>query len=149
MQYQLVLLSSGPYHTLVGTTGIHPSNHWAYGAYYADVNNAVLRVAEQYWTEYHNDSRYQILGVNDIALPMGGRFDICAIGGSGCSGVRPWQSPHDAHMFGFDVDFRANGAANSIIVDSTVLARFEQICREKGANFTQNEGNHIHCRFFT
>jgi hypothetical protein len=113
----------------------------------------VLETVTEYWNEYNTDSRYRIVGVNDSALPMGGRFDICAIGGPGCTSltpsVRPWIDPHTAHMFGFDVDFRANGDTNSIIFDSQVMARFEQICRDKGANYTINEGNHIHCRFFT
>lgn len=98
---------------------------------------------------YHNDPRYQIVGVNDSSLPMGGRFDICAIGGGNCPGVRPWIDPHVSHMWGFDVDFRYSATlGNSIIVDPIVKNRFQQICVEKGSQVTLDEGDHVHCRFF-
>lgn len=121
----------------IGSTGTHPSNHWGAPV----LNNAVTAITQQYHAEFSCRSNYQIVGVNDMALPNGGVFDYQAT----------WIPPHNYHDRGRSVDFRArSGVSNSVIYEAAVLDRFLQVCRERGLNYAIRESigtdnEHIHC----
>jgi hypothetical protein len=101
----------------------------------------VTAITRQYHSEFGCRSNYQIVGVNDMALPNGGVFDI----------NQTWGPPHASHDRGNAVDFREKpGVANSVIATRQVIDRFLAICRENGLSFAQQEypgqdNEHIHC----
>jgi hypothetical protein len=97
---------------LVGDKPWHPDNHWALQSTITSIVNTVQSYSENWYTY----AGYQTIGVNDQALPYGGVFDICETSAAACTdGVLPWQPPHKSHDYGKASDFRANGAANSIL----------------------------------
>jgi hypothetical protein len=77
--------------------------------------------------------------VNDMALPLGGKFDI----------QRTWTSPHIAHDRGTAVDVAGPGSGQCPAGNQVVLADFLQACIANGASATHSipEGNHAHCNW--
>jgi hypothetical protein len=88
---------------------------------------------------------------NDMALQFGGKFDICALGGSGCSGVTPWVSPHSSHDRGTAADVAGVGTTQCANAGGSGVnvAEFINRCVANGAQsvYSINEGNHAHCQF--
>ena len=131
----------------VGSTTIHPNNH-------NGTENAILgiqAIADQYQASY---SQYPIIAVNDMALPVGGVFDL----------NQNWDSPHIEHDRGTAVDIRGNGLANSIPLIPDVQQAFINICFQSAAastaffeccqgctpcpnNQNPDSNQHVHVRF--
>jgi murein endopeptidase len=120
----LVGLPDYPAYEKIGWTSQHPDNH--YGTLYS-----VQRI--QTICDIYNQETAGIVGVNDMSLPEGGRFDL----GPSYSGSW-WNPPHSSHMLGTNADIPYSWLSNR--------PRFEQIAREEGAN-PLAEGNHYHLRF--
>jgi hypothetical protein len=91
------------------------------------------------------------LCMNDMALPFGGKFDICNQKFSVCSAATPWTSPHAAHDRGSAADIAGIGTAQCTNANGTGvnITEFIQRCVDKGALAANsiNEGNHAHCAF--
>ncbi len=121
----LVPLTGGQYYDLIGATPAHSRNHFIR----ADLVAAIQAIANDYHAAFPSA---EILHINDISLERGGLFDIS--GG--------WNSPHQTHREGRQVDIR------SWSIPTANQARFEQICQEHGA-FPTFEGTppHYHLDF--
>jgi hypothetical protein len=87
------------------------------------------------------------------ALPIGGKFDICASAAANCRDkngnliIKPWDSPHFEHDKGTAVDVAvvSTQCSANYLVNS---ARFRAACVNiGGAVYTLDEGNHAHCRW--
>ena len=93
--------------------------------------------------------------MNDMALPVGGKFDYCAVAGvGGCNnGPQPWTSPHQFHDRGTAVDVAAAGTAQCTNYGGTGvnIAEFINACIANGAvsGSSYSEGNHAHCGFWS
>lgn len=128
----------------IGSTSIHPNNHWGYQSTY----DAIWSITNSYAAAYSRSGGYQLVGVNDVAIDFGGVFDICA-SGTCTQGYLPWRSPHTRDDYGKAVDFRANGGANSIV--PAAYDEFIGWCRAYGLGslaFLEAPGTsnqHIHC----
>jgi len=89
--------------------------------------------------------------VNDMALPFGGKFDICNQAGLCTSGVTPWQSPHSQHDRGTAVDVAASAGQGCAAAGGSGVnvPQFINYCVLNGAlaQYSYNEGNHAHCGF--
>lgn len=114
----------------------------AYGLYYATL---------EYLAQHPGQQR---ICTNDMALPFGGKFDICAINGGGkpeCQYQnKPWQSPHTAHDRGTAVDVAGPGSSQCLPDAYEVnVSDFIQRCVNNGANsqYSVPEGNHAHCNW--
>ena len=98
------------------------SNH--YGT--ASTLRGIRGVAAQYRSEFPD---YDVIGINDIALPYGGIFDL----------NRDWSAPHHNHSRGKAVDVRGNGRPNSVRRSAEVQRRFREICLLNGARRVLHE----------
>ncbi len=112
----------------------------AYGLYYA---------TEDYLSVNPGISK---ICTNDMALPFGGKFDICNQLFPGCKAVTPWQKPHSQHDRGTAADVAAvgyNQQCASAGGSGVNVSQFIAYCVENGASSTYsfNEGNHAHCGF--
>ncbi len=131
----LYVYGGGDAWVLIGQTPTHPDNHWSIVA----TNNGMQGVAVQYHNEYPN---YDVIGINDMALPVGGVFDLNS----------DWSPPHSNHGRGKAADNRGNGAANSVPRIPDVQNRFMDICRGYGATIVLHESigtnnEHFHCEW--
>src|SRR5712691_1162017 len=90
---------------LVGSTGIHPDNH--YGT--ATFNPALVNLANQYAAALPG----QRLAYNDMSLVEGGVFDISA----------NWGPKHFTHRFGVDGDLRLVAPENRPLLRQLIRAR--------------------------
>jgi hypothetical protein len=129
-----------------GTTAY---NHYlttsaAYDLYYA---------SEDYLTA--NPSITQLC-TNDMALYIGGKFDICNTLGlctnsDGSPKVVPWTSPHSQHDRGTAADVAATGTGQCTNAGGSGVnvAQFINDCLNHGGYmaYSFNEGNHAHCGF--
>jgi len=118
-----------------GSTTNHGDNTWNH---YMTVNAAtgLQAAATAYLNEYNPGQK---VCINDMALPIGGKFDI----------NDNWQSPHISHDQGTaaDVAAVAGQCPGSYIVN---LNLFKSACINiGGANATRSitEGNHVHCNW--
>jgi hypothetical protein len=106
-------------------------NHWM------TVNAATgLQSAATFYINSYNPGRK--ICINDMALPIGGKFDI----------NDNWQSPHVSHDQGTAADVAAR--AGQCPANYTVnLSNFRQACLFAGSSAanTITEGNHVHCRW--
>ena len=155
----LVEMWEGWAHVMIGSTSIHPFNHF----FTPSTRDKVLAVVAQYAQEYSGmpglPEPWEPVGVNDSSLPTGCVFDICATNPA-CApnpqnplgGANPWSGSHQslAHDNGDVADIRANMLANNIINTPAVKNRFMAICREKGLPVALHESigstnEHIHC----
>lgn len=93
---------------------------------------------------------------NDMALYVGGKFDICNTIGlctysDGSPQVIPWNSPHSQHDRGTAADVAATGTYQCTHAGGTGVnvAQFITDCVNRGAYaaYSFNEGNHAHCGF--
>jgi len=136
----------------VGATGIHPTNH----AGSALMNRVLTLITRQYDLEYNCVQDYKIVGVNDMALPNGGTFDLGVYWPVLNPLALPWIPPHLAHERGNSVDITARGPRGSIyiphsvIYTNKVINRFVAICVANGlgGSFREAQGTdneHIHC----
>jgi hypothetical protein len=112
--------------------GDNTFNHWM------TVNAATgLQTAATYYINTYNPG--QEVCINDMALPLGGKFDI----------QDNWQSPHISHDQGTAADVAA--VAGSCPAKYTVnLNSFRLACINQGNSLAANtitEGNHVHCRW--
>lgn len=133
-------LSGGSNWVLIGVTNDHPENHWGTPA----TISGIQAVASQYHAEFPNND---VIGINDIALPIGGIFDL----------NRNWAGPHFNHSRGKAVDIRGNGMLpNSVPRQGPAHDRFLEICMENGATagatqfeeFPNNPSrDHFHCEW--
>jgi hypothetical protein len=92
--------------------------------------------------------------INDMALPIGGKFDICWSAANNCRDsnhnliVNPWGSPHASHDQGTSADVAVSSPqcpANYLVN----AGRFILACVAHGASAKRsiNEGNHVHCHW--
>jgi hypothetical protein len=96
----LVLLNDGTDYDLIGGTAEHHGpptyadnhNHFAT----ADVRTNIQRIATEYHRQFPDEL---VLQINDMSLPLGGRFDI--------DGHWQGNSNHQYHRQGTDVDIRS------------------------------------------
>ncbi len=139
----LELLPGRPYYTLIGGTDKHhgpradnlypnsrtpDNNHW--GAHSTIV--ALDSIAANYHAFFPNDD---LLGFNDISLPLGGRFDI--------DGKWVGTGRHEYHRLGRDIDVR-----RPTIPDENERG-FEQLCRKFGVIEPDPEDeSHYHLYFW-
>ncbi|MGA2000966.1 MAG: hypothetical protein ABSG52_13300 [Terriglobales bacterium] len=107
-------------------------NHWM------TVNAATgLQSAATFYINNYNPG--QKLCINDMALPIGGVFDL----------NDNWQPPHASHGQGTAVDVAVTSAQcpHNYLVN---LNRFRLACINEGNSLALNtiaEGNHVHCRW--
>lgn len=118
-----------------GNTTGHGDNTFNH---YMTVNAATgLQKAATYYINQYNPG--QKVCINDMALPIGGKFDI----------KDNWQSPHISHDQGTAADVAA--VAGSCPANYTVnLNYFRLACINQGGSLSANtitEGNHVHCRW--
>jgi hypothetical protein len=96
-----------------------------------------LQAAATFYINQYNPG--QKICINDMALPMGGKFDL----------KDNWQSPHISHDQGTAADVAA--VPGSCPAKYAVnLNLFRQACITTGHSTAQNtitEGNHVHCRW--
>jgi hypothetical protein len=151
----LHLLYPGGNHVNIGDKPWHPLNHWATAGMIA----AIMGITQEYAYNFNQAQGYDKVGVNDIGIDYGGVFDICVAQANCGSGVTPWRSPHVRHDLGKAVDFRANGAANSILPQAfesftgpqNGQAGYGGWCRQFGlASYVRLESigtanQHVHC----
>lgn len=118
----LVQLGSSVDYDLVGQTPSHPSNHYLTSSARAEVIATVQT--------YNGDpGTVNTIGINDCSLVTGGLFDISA----------NWQTPHQSHRLGNNVDFRVSnltGVERAILIDAI---------QDYGTYL--DEGNHIHATY--
>ena len=139
--YSLTIKANSKLMIPIGKTGTHPFNH--YGT--QPMGKAITAIATQYRAEFscYKDGslKYEPIGINDIALPYGGVFDV----------ENNWRGPHFSHHRGKAVDIRCHSTnRNSVIYDEDIIKRFLQICRENGLQYAEHERKgtkyeHCHC----
>jgi hypothetical protein len=129
----------------------HGDNTWNH---YMTVNAATgLQRAADFYINFYNPG--QKVCINDMALPIGGKFDVCWSSAIGCTDkngdliVKPWDSPHISHDQGTAADVAAvvGQCPKNYIVNLNV---FKQACINIGGSLSANtitEGNHVHCRW--
>jgi hypothetical protein len=126
--------NSGVFNQTGGGTTQHGDNTWNH---YMTVNAATgLQQATAAYINSYNPG--QKVCINDMALPIGGKFDI----------NDDWQSPHISHDEGTAADVAAT--AGQCPANYTVNSNhFIRECINAGAlaQNTINEGNHVHCRW--
>ena len=83
------LLKDGEHYNLVGKTTTHPVNHYS--------TKGTIEKLKKLADLANADSSY-ILQYNDISLKYGGPFDI--------SKTYLWNTPHNTHREGTNVDMR-------------------------------------------
>jgi len=100
----LILLPESPDYTQIGGTQEHhgpplygrrEDNHNHYGT--AEVNRSIANLAAQFRRAF---PRQPVLAINDMSLPLGGRFDI--------NGQWEGNTEHEFHRNGVDVDIRSS-----------------------------------------
>lgn len=123
-----VELGPGVHYTLVGDTPQHPQNHNGT----LNVNSRMGDIAQQFYQQTSIRIR-----INDMSLNWGGLFDI----------GRPygvfWQSPHNEHRWGLNVDVGTSNLGN-------YRNLFYNIAAMNGAadgGPILDEGDHFHLRF--
>jgi hypothetical protein len=120
--------------------GTNANNHWM-----TQTASGGLAGATRSYLAGH--ARQTQICTNDMALPVGGKFDIQAIV-PGTTGLHRWASPHIAHDRGTAVDIAGPGSGQCPN-NQVNIAAFLQACVANGANVQNsvNEGNHAHCNF--
>jgi len=122
---ELQLLADGDHYNLVGETTTHPINH--YGT--SNLNSILITLAD---TAYA-DSTY-ILQYNDMNLINGGPFDINS----------NWDTPHQTHREGSNVDMRTWSAdQEGRVLDKRYIKKLVRKFHGK----LLDEGNHFHLTF--
>ena len=126
--------SSNIFYQTGGNTTNHGDNtfnHWM------TVNAAtgLQQAATNYINSYNPG---QEVCINDMALPLGGKFDI----------QDNWQSPHISHDQGTAADVAvSSGQCNSNYWVNSAFFINECVAAGSLARNTINEGNHVHCRW--
>ncbi len=125
-----------------GNTNSHGDNTWNHWMTVSAATN--LQNTAVYYINKNN--RGNKICINDMALPLGGKFDICWKGGNGCKVIAPWNSPHITHDFGTASDVGVN--QRTCPANDTVNAnRWIRACVINSAIEAINEGTHPHCRW--
>lgn len=119
-----------PNHPDLFKTGIQPEHQIPFWG----TNNAISQI-QSIAFQFRQETGI-MTGVNDMSLPMGGRFDL----GPGYGGSF-WSPPHSAHMQGLNADI-----PYQYLGSTEQRERWRQIAVEHGAN-PLPEGNHYHLRF--
>lgn len=103
----------------------------AYGVYYATLDYLAGAPGQQK------------VCTNDMALWLGGKFDINALIGA------PWRSPHASHDRGTAVDVAGPGSGQCPDSYEVNVAAFIDRCVARGAlrTYSVNESNHAHCNW--
>jgi hypothetical protein len=126
-----VLCRPGPPNSLWTLTGGDTTNHgdnnfnhWATSA----LSNGIFQTASDFLFEHPEVGQ---IALNDMALPIGGRFDI----------QQNWIPPHADHDRGLAVDVN--------LVPQSLANEFIEWCTINGARDARVEFNpyHIHCRW--
>ncbi|MBZ5728471.1 MAG: hypothetical protein LAP87_26250 [Acidobacteriia bacterium] len=132
-------------------TGVNTGHGVTYYNRYMTYDSAVgLYYASQEYLVAHME--ISKICTNDMALPFGGKFDICPFSGiPGCPAVTPWASPHASHDRGTAADVAGTGSTQcSNYGGSGVnISEFIARCVAHGAysTYSINESNHAHCQF--
>ncbi|MGD0792043.1 MAG: hypothetical protein ABR920_09755 [Terriglobales bacterium] len=117
-------------------TGGNTTNHGdnTFNHYMTVTAATGLQNAATFYINQYNPG--QKVCINDMALPMGGKFDI----------NDDWQSPHKSHDPGTaaDVSDASGQCPASYVVNAN---RFEQACINAGTENTLIEFRHVHCRW--
>ena len=91
----LVSYAAGPDYGLVGSTTIHPSNHYA--------TTTHISMLQQLASDFRNYfPTAETLKYNDSSLELGGVFDVKD------TLTSRWQPPHRGHRFGNNTDLRTH-----------------------------------------
>ena len=98
---------------MIGGTNEHNGTHNHFGI--NDVVQNIIQISND-WKEEHPDKH--ILEINDISLPLGGKFDVNG----------KWHGAHQTHREGKDIDIRTelsyyNGIGQIIYRDGGVPIR--------------------------
>jgi len=143
----LVSLYETHLYRLVGSVGVHPSNHYLTMA----GTGAVVQLAELYRAEFPSDP---VLRLNDASLERGGLFDIYYdyVDSNGVRHERNadgwWTSPHSEHRRGTVIDVRANGTVTAI--PQRNFAEFQDLLLSLGMAWIpehlNQSGGHYHVR---
>jgi hypothetical protein len=129
----LELLEDGDHFNLVGETTSHAVNHYG--------TSATLNKLEKLAEQAYMDSSY-ILQFNDMSLVDGGPFD--------CSNDYPWDTPHQTHREGTNVDMRTfsddqkNRTLNIDYIKKLVTIKFNGKFKEEGKD---SDNYHFHLTF--
>jgi hypothetical protein len=125
----LVTLSeTGSIH-LTGSHDVHPDNHWGS----AGMVGALVSLADSLHAEYNLR-----LFVNDMSLPLGGKFDLSAAYGPG--------GDHDEHRDGRSADVYTGGLTRAQI--NFLRLKWTRLSSHKKAIHDETATrNHFHFRF--
>lgn len=132
----LVNLPPSPIYDLIGeVTGVHIFNHFGT----AIMNAKVTKMATEFAARFPGRK----LELNDISLPLGGIFDICARAGDCSIGQKAWQFPHRTHRFGDRIDVR------SFTVSATEKKELDKIVKRLRLTLKfEKKPPHFHLSFF-
>jgi len=131
-----VNLPPSPIYDLIGDVpGVHIFNHFGTSV----MNAKVTKLATAFTARFPGRK----LELNDISLPLGGIFDVCARAGDCASGQKPWQFPHRTHRFGDNIDVR------SFTVSAIEKRELFKIAKRlKLAFLVESNPPHFHLTFF-
>ncbi|MFB3906505.1 MAG: hypothetical protein ACE15E_23940 [Acidobacteriota bacterium] len=130
-------LENSSFNKLIGSNSQHPYNHFGTST----LVWAAQETTRQFQAEFYCVPEYQPVGVNDMALPYGGIFDL----------EFDWDQPHKWHSRGNSVDFRCKpDMDNSVIYHPVTIARFIELCDSYDLHYGLHEApgtsrEHIHC----
>jgi hypothetical protein len=131
----LVNLPPSPIYDLIGDVpGVHIFNHFGT----AVMNAKVTKMAAEFAAKFPGRK----LELNDISLPLGRIFDVCARAGDCSIGQKAWQFPHRTHRFGDNIDVR------SFTVSATEKVELFKITKRlKLSLLVENNPPHFHLTF--
>ncbi len=138
-------LTEGDNYKLIGDDSYHPRNH--YGS--AEIIVGIPAIADAYKVRFYGDNSIpedEKLGINDISLIFGGKFDLKKDGA-----LKPdWHNLsriHKYHREGNSVDIRCCVTPNQIPANRR--AAFRELALANGASRFLEEGNpkHFHLSF--
>ncbi len=136
--------------------GGNRTNHGDNGFNHYMTVNAASGLQQATTTYLNQYNPGQKICINDMALPIGGKFDICWSAAIGCRDanrnliVKPWDSPHISHDLGTAADVAVSSSQcqpSTYLVDQNL---FLAACKASPGSLQANtipEGNHVHCRW--
>ncbi len=129
-------LGEGDGYTLIGMTSTHPGNHFG-------TSNTLSSLMDIAYT-YAYEELKGTLRVNDISLPSGGAFDICAKWDVRAPCLRAPKGGHREHRFGNNVDVSNETAEKKVVTKKSLV----KVIDDLDINVTvRDEGNHFHLTF--
>lgn len=126
---------------LTGETPVHPNNHWGT----ANLLQGVFALGVGFKVTFPQAS----LRFNDMSLPKGGVFDICAPPKPDyCEMVKEWDAPHEGHRDGTNVDvsFRGQFSSGAASLTPAMRAWVENNCASNGLYIQTVHKDHWHLK---